>query len=87
MSPRKTGSDKTRFTLWLPDDLMDRLTHIQQANGKESLAEVVRDGLVVYADLLKAREEGADLFFQDAEGTTGPIWILPGPPPKRRRKG
>ena len=60
MSPRKTGADKTRFTLWLPDDLMDRLTHIQQAHAKESLAEVVRDGLMVYVDLLKAREEGAE---------------------------
>ena len=86
MSPRKSGADKTRFTLWLPDDLMDRLTQIQQAHAKESLAEVVRDGLMVYVDLLKAREEGAELFFEDAGGKAGPIWILPGPPPKRRRK-
>ncbi len=86
MSPRKGGSVKTRFTLWLPDDLMKRLTGIQWTHGKESLAEVIRDGLMVYVDLLKAREEGADLFFQDAGGTAGPIWILPGPPPKRRRK-
>jgi len=60
MSPRKTGSEKTRFTLWLPDDLMDRLTQTQQAHAKESLAEVVGEGLMVYVDLIKAREEGAE---------------------------
>ena len=84
MSPRKSGSDKTRFTLWLPDELMERLTRLQQAQAKESLAEVIRDGLMIYVDLLKARQEGAEFFFEDAEGKAGPIWILPGPPPKRR---
>lgn len=84
--PRHSGPKKTKFTLWLPDEMIADLTRIQRYMGKESLAEVIRDAAVVYRDLLKARENGVELFFDDAaSGRKGPIWILPGPPPSQRR--
>lgn len=84
--PRNTGSKKTKFTLWLPDEMIAELTKLQRYMGKESLAEVIRDAVVVYHDLLKAREKGVELYFEDAaKGRKGPIWILPGPPPGQRR--
>lgn len=85
MSPRRTGAKKTRFTLWLPDEALKDLKRLQRLTGKESLAEVVREAIMVYNDLLKARKEGVDLYFKDSEtGDSGRIWILPGPPPLRR---
>ena len=85
MSPRSAGAKKTRFTLWLPDDALKDLKRLQRLTGKESVAEVIRESIAVYKDLLKAREEGVDLYFQDSEtGESGRIWILPGPPPVRR---
>jgi hypothetical protein len=87
MSPRNPGPAKTRFTLWLPDALMEDMERIQTATGKESIAEVVREAVGVYRDLLKARDGGVDLYFEHAQsGKRGPVWILPGPPPVRRRK-
>jgi len=85
--PRHSGAKKTKFTLWLPDELIAELTKLQRYMGKESLAEVIRDATVVYRDLLKAREEGVELYFEDAaKRRKGPIWILPGPPPGQRRR-
>lgn len=85
MSPRRAGAKKTRFTLWLPDESLKDLKRLQRVTGKESVAEVIRESIMVYNDLLKAREEGVDLYFQDAEtGDSGRIWLLPGPPPIRR---
>ncbi|MCK4341623.1 MAG: hypothetical protein KAV82_07635 [Phycisphaerae bacterium] len=85
MSPRHAGAEKTRFTLWLPDGSLKDLKRLQKLTGKESVAEVIREAIMVYNDLLKAREEGVDLYFQDSEtGESGRIWILPGPPPVRR---
>jgi hypothetical protein len=86
MSPRHAGTKKTRFTLWLPDDALKDLKRLQRLTGKESVAEVIRESIMVYSDLLKAREQGVDLYFQDAEaGESGRIWLLPGPPPTGRR--
>ncbi len=85
MSPRRAGAKKTRFTLWLPNEGLKDLKRLQSLTGKESVAEVIREAIMVYNDLLKAREEGVDLYFQDSEtGESGRIWILPGPPPIRR---
>ena len=69
--------------------LRDRSLHVTWPyQGKESLAEVIREAIMVYNDLLKARKEGVDLYFQDSEtGESGRIWILPGPPPIRRPRG
>jgi hypothetical protein len=50
--------------------------------GKASIAEVVRDAIDVYTSLLKARDRGVRLYFEDDEtGEEGRIWLLPGPPP------
>ena len=85
MSPRHAGAKKTRFTLWLPDDALTDLKRLQSLTGKESVAEVIREAIMVYKDLLKARDDNVDLYFQDSEtGESGRIWILPGPPPIRR---
>ena len=87
MSPRHPGAKKTRFTMWLPDDAIKELKRVQTLTGKESLAEVIREAIMVYNDLLKARKDGVDLYFQDTEtGESGRIWILPGPPPIRRSR-
>ncbi|MGE0757611.1 MAG: ribbon-helix-helix domain-containing protein [Pirellulaceae bacterium] len=87
MSPRRAGPEKTRFTMWLPNTMLADLERIQRASEKESVAEVIREAIAVYRDLLKSREDGVDLFFQDAKsGESGKIWLLPGPPPVGRRK-
>ena len=80
--PRHEGAKKTKFTLWIPDRAMADLQKLQDSTGKESIAEVVREAITVYTDLLKARDKGVDLYFHDRKkGSSGPIWILPGPPP------
>jgi hypothetical protein len=80
--PRKPGAEKDRFTLWLPVETMKQLEGLQQATGKESLAEVVRDAIHVYSSLFAAREQGVELLFESGEtGEKGRIWLLPGPPP------
>ena len=85
--PRNPGTKKTRFTMWLPDDVLEELTRQQQATGKGSLAEVVREAVEVYRSLLQAKADGIDLFFEDsATGEKGRIWLLPGPPPSRKAK-
>jgi len=79
--PRAAGAKKkTRFTLWLPDDIMRELTRHQEASGKGSVAEVVREAIEVYRSLLRARDEGVKLSFEDEKtGEKGRVWILPGP--------
>lgn len=85
MSPRHAGAKKTRFTLWLPDEVLKDLKRLQALTGKESVAEVIRESIMVYNDLFKARKQGVDLYFQDADtDESGRIWLLPGPPPIRR---
>ena len=82
MSPRNAGAKKSRFTFWLPDEVQSDLKRLQKTTGKESVADVIRDAIGVYKDLLKAREDGVDLFFEHRKtGERGRIWILPGPPP------
>ena len=79
--PRAAGAKKkTRFTLWLPDEVMKELASQQEASGKGSVAEVVREAVEVYRSLLQAREDGVKLFFEDERtGEKGRIWLLPGP--------
>ena len=85
--PRTSGLKKTRFTLWLSDDVLKDLTREQQATGKGSVAEVVREAVEVYRSLLHAKEEGLNLFFEDSKsGEKGRIWLLPGPRPSRNAK-
>ena len=87
MSPRSAGAKKTRFTLWLPDDALKDLKRLQNLTGKESVAEVIREAIMVYSDLLKARQEGVELYYEHAESKSkGRIWILPGPVPMARKK-
>jgi hypothetical protein len=83
MSPRKTlKQDRKRFTLWLPIATADHLERLQTTMGKASIAEVVRDAIDIYSSLLKARDKGVQLFFQDkSTKEEGRIWLLPGPPP------
>lgn len=80
--PRKTGTDKERFTLWLPVETIRRLEAIQAETAKESLAEVVREAIQVYGSLLAARKEGVELLYEERKsGESGRVWLLPGPPP------
>ena len=82
MSPRNAGAKKSRFTLWLPDSTLRDLNRLQKVSGKESVAEVIRDAISVYNELLKARQEGVELYYEHAESKSkGRIWILPGPVP------
>ena len=85
--PRTSGLKKTRFTLWLSDDVLADLTQEQEATGKGSVAEVVREAVEVYRSLLRAKAEGINLYFEDtASGEKGRIWLLPGPPPSKKPK-
>jgi hypothetical protein len=85
--PRTSGLKKTRFTLWLSDEVLEDLTREQGATGKGSVAEVVREAVDVYRSLLQAKAQGLNLFFEDTEtGEKGRIWLLPGPPPPRKAK-
>jgi hypothetical protein len=80
--PRRIGSKKTRFTLRLPDELISVLTYQQEAAGKGSLAEVIREAVEVYRSLLQAKDPGLQLYLQDSvTGESGRMWLLPGPPP------
>jgi hypothetical protein len=82
MSPRRAGTKKARFTLWLPQDTIDELEKLQQELAKASVAEVVREALEVYSSLRTARKKGVSLYFEDSKsGEKGRIWLLPGPPP------
>ena len=81
--PRNSGSKKTRFTMWLPNEIMTELAQQQHATGKGSLAEVVREAIEVYRSL----QRGLSLHFEDVQtGEKGRIWLLPGPPPVKRPK-
>lgn len=76
---RERGVKKSRFSLWLPDQMLTEIGRLQKLQGKEAAAEVVRDALNVYLELLRARERGVELFFADSGGRdTGRIWVLPG---------
>ncbi len=86
MSPRKAGGESVRFTLNLPEDKVAELERLQKKQGKSSLAEVVREAVEVYTSLMKARDKGVQLFFEDAKSSErGRIWLLPGPPPCTKR--
>jgi len=84
--PRTSGSKKTRFSLWLPDEIRKELSQRQEATGKSSVAEVIREAVEVYRSLLQAKEAGMSLFYEDDSGQKGRIWLLPGPLPVRRPK-
>jgi len=59
---------------------------LQRKQGKSSLAEVVREAVEVYTSLMKARDKGVQLFFEDTKSKDrGRIWLLPGPPPGTKR--
>lgn len=85
--PRTSGLKKTRFTLWLSDDVLKELTRQQELTGKGSVAEVLRDAVDVYRSFLQARDQGWNLYFEDSvTGEKGRVWLLPGPPPARQKK-
>jgi hypothetical protein len=85
--PRAKGSKKQRFSLWIPGEVLEDLTRQQEATGKGSVAEVLREAVEVYRSLLKARDDGVNLFFEDsATGEKGRVWLLPGPHPLPRPK-
>jgi NTP pyrophosphatase (non-canonical NTP hydrolase) len=83
MSPRKTHEqDRTRFTLWLTQEALDKMEVARRSLDKGSVAEVIRDAIEVYLSLLQARERDVELFFESKKtGKSGRIWLLPGPPP------
>lgn len=65
--------------------MIEELTSQQEATGKGSVAEVVREAVEVYRSLLRAKAEGLNLFFESPEGEKGRIWLIPGPPPVSRK--
>lgn len=78
ISPRRPGSDKTRFTLWVPNDTLKALERVQKRSGRASVAEVIREAIEVYRSLQEAREKGVNLHFEDAaRGERGRVWLLP----------
>ena len=82
MKGSRFSGDKTRFTLWLSTTTMQQVEEVQGSMDKATAAEVIRDAIEVYLSLLKARDQGLRLYFQDEKtGESGRIWLLPGPPP------
>ena len=85
--PRTSGLKKSRFTLWLSDEVLADLTRQQELSGKGSVADVVREAVDVYRSFLQARDQGWNLYFEDtSSGEKGRVWMLPGPPPARKPK-
>lgn len=80
MTNRARGvSGKSRFTLWLPDPMLRQIALLQSRHHKENAAEVVREALNVYLELLRARDDGVELYFVDARRKEdGRVWVLPG---------
>lgn len=88
MTRRKSTTEKSRFTLWLPADSTAELARLQELLGKASIAEVVRDAIDVYSRLLEARKQGVELYYKRADSEEeGVVWVLPGPVPKSSSKG
>jgi hypothetical protein len=82
MKASRFSDDKTRFTLWLSTATIQQVERVQRSMDKATVAEVIRDAVEVYLSLLKARDRGVRLYFQDDKtGESGRIWLLPGPPP------
>lgn len=86
MPRRKSSIEKSRFTLWLPAETTATLVRLQELLQKASVAEVVRDAIDVYAQLLEARKDGVEILYRKP-GTEeeGVVWLLPGPVPKSEK--
>lgn len=81
MSP-ENPDNKRRFTLNLPSPALEALEEVRLERGHGALAEVVREAVEVYLSLQDGRRKGLELYFEDQKnGTSGPIWLLPGPAP------
>lgn len=82
MAKRVTHKGKTRFTMWMDADMLEKLEKLQSVTGKGSVADVVRDAVAVYGSLVTANRRGVRLSYDDrSTGDKGHIWLVPGPPP------
>jgi len=57
MGRRSSAVRKSRFTLFLPDDTPEELVKQQEASGKGSIAEVVREAADIYVSLIRGRRK------------------------------
>jgi hypothetical protein len=68
MGRRVRSGKKKRFTVWLPDDVLEDLARQQDATGKGSIAEVLREAVASQLDKVDAPavfpEEGSPLLLQ-----------------------
>jgi NaMN:DMB phosphoribosyltransferase len=82
MAKRSTRKGKTRFTMWIDANTLERLEALQGKTGKGSVAEVVREAMTVYGEMVTAHERGVRLFFEDRKsGEKGRVWLVPGGSP------
>jgi hypothetical protein len=65
---RGAETSRSRIHLSLPDTLLSRLQEIQRDTHANSLTEVVKAALQLYAAAVAEHKKGVRLYFKDDEG-------------------
>lgn len=84
--PRKSAErGRVPFTLRLDEHILDQLEGAKAITGKESVADVVREAVLVYLELMDANQRDVRFSYEDRKsGEKGHIWLLPGRSPFRK---
>jgi IS1 family transposase len=66
----------TRVQLELPERSMTRLSSLKEATESSSYAEVMKNALRLYEDVIKEVEEGKELLLKDRDGNVYPYRVF-----------
>lgn len=69
-------SNKSRFTIDLPDAVAKQMEELKEEMGAQSYAEVVRDALRLYFGLAREAKNGGELLIIDKEGARTKIKLF-----------
>ncbi len=61
-------AERIRLNLVVNPQVKARIERLQKLSEGSSLTEVIRRALAVYEEILKIREEGADLIVESSDG-------------------
>ena len=64
---RSPNGATSRVHVSLPEDLSERLVAVQKETFASSIAEVIKNALVVYVALLEEHKQGRQLFTQSKD--------------------
>ena len=64
---RSANGATTRVHVSLPEDLSERLVEVQKETFASSIAEVIKNALVVYVALLEEHKQGRQVFTQSKD--------------------